>query len=291
MAGISKLDRVGPGDHVCWAFDHDGQQLPALARHIRHGLARREKVTYYTASRPVAELTTELDRHGVPVATAIATGQLQISTVADSYLSGGAFDGDVMTAAWAADVTAARAAGWAGLRAIGDMAWAARLVPGSDSLARYEATVNTVFSAGWASAVCLYDRRVFATTDLHRIYAAHPATVQDDSPEDWQPLLRIRQTTDPVGLRLSGEADASNRHALAEALLSLREQLEMKGQHGILDLTDLRFADVTAGRLLADCVNSPPGRIRLVGCSQPVARLLDAAAGLPRREVTPEGRR
>ncbi|MDG4763538.1 MEDS domain-containing protein [Solwaraspora sp. WMMD406] len=292
MAGVGTFDRVRPGDHVCWAFDSDDQQVAELARYIRLGLARREKVCYFTASRSPEELNIELAEQGVPVEPAVAAGQLVITSVADTYLAAGVFDPEAMVDAWDGELAVARAGGWSALRAIGDMAWAATCVPGGEHLAWYEATVNKVFSAGYGSALCLYDRRIFGSDDLHRVYSAHPATAQDDSGGDWRPLLRIRLNTDPVELRLRGEADASNRDALDATLRDLRHRMDSgtdNDHRATLDLTGLRFADVTAGRLLADFIGSAPDRIRLVGCSPQVARLLDLVAGRYRPQVASKG--
>jgi hypothetical protein len=50
------------------------------------------------------------------------------------------------------------------------------------------------------------------------VAAAYPGTAGLGAGGGWVPLLRIVRTTDPPGLRLSGEVDASNRHAPAAVL-------------------------------------------------------------------------
>ncbi len=56
-----------------------------------------------------------------------------------------------------------------------------------------------------------------------------------------------------------------------------------------IDVSGLRFADAAAARLVADAASGGPGRLRLVGCSRALNRLLafHGAAGKPRLTVEP----
>lgn len=102
-----------------------------------------------------------------------------------------------------------------------------------------------------------------------------PAVPAEDDP---RPLLQIRRTLDPVGVRLVGEADASNRDAVAAALAGLVEE----ASHGMpvaVDLSELRFADGATVHLLVRTALAAVGRVRLTGCSAALARLLDLISG------------
>ena len=83
------------------------------------------------------------------------------------------------------------------------------------------------------------------------------------------PLLRAVRTTDPIGLRLEGEADLSNRHALEAVTNHLIE--DAPGTLTI-DVTALRFADLAAVRIMLRMVDGRH-RLRLVGCSRSLRRL------------------
>ena len=58
----------------------------------------------------------------------------------------------------------------------------------------------------------------------------------------------MRRTSDPPGLALSGEADLSNRYALAATIAHLPEDVASEAPLAI-DLSDLTFADVGTMRL------------------------------------------
>ncbi|GAB7036447.1 MULTISPECIES: MEDS domain-containing protein [Catenuloplanes] len=261
-----------PGDHVCWTIGTDDEQLRVTARCVADGLARRHRIVYLTHSLLPQAVAAGLDARGVPVAEAVAAGQLRITSSSGGYLATGRFDAAAMPAVWAAEQAVTRAAGWAGLRAIGDMAWAASRLPGSEDLAGYEAGVNRVFAEGYAMALCLYDRRLFTAAELAPIMAAHPCTKGPGADEaEWEPALRMRISATPPRLTLRGEIDASNRHAVAAMLDTLAEDAAAAGTAAEVDLSEAAVYDVaTITRLVRD------GRrtYRLVGESPQLTKLI-----------------
>lgn len=267
MAGLPLLDRVAAGDHVCWVYDDDRTRLDAMAAYVRAGLRARERVIYY-GDEPEAVLAA-VAGGGVDVREAVAGGQLR----AESYLAAGRFDPDATIRAWRAAAADARREGHPGLRVIGDMTWAVSRVPGAERLAWYEASVNTVFAEGYLTGVCAYDRRLFDPLHLRRLICAHPGTAAGDSPYDPSISLRLRRTGDPPGVRLSGEADLSNRGALAAVV---EHAVAHAGPDRVitLDVTGLHFADMAAARILVHAASAGRGRVRLVGCSPTLIRLL-----------------
>jgi DcmR-like sensory protein len=42
------VDRLAPGDHVCWIYGRDDEYLPAIARFVAGGLKERQRVVYLT---------------------------------------------------------------------------------------------------------------------------------------------------------------------------------------------------------------------------------------------------
>ncbi|MDP9795076.1 hypothetical protein J2S43_003588 [Catenuloplanes nepalensis] len=271
------VETLQPGDHVCWAIGTDDEQLRVTARYIADGLARRHRIVYFTHSLLPQAVAAGLDARGVPVAEAVAAGQLRITSSSGGYLATGRFDAAAMPGAWAAEQEATRAAGWAGLRAIGDMAWAASRLPGSEDLAGYEARVNRVFAEGYAMALCLYDRRLFTAAELAPIIAAHPCAKGPATDEaGWEPGLRMRFTTAPPRLTLRGEIDASNRDAVAAMLDTLAEEAAAAGGTAEVDLSEAAVYDVaTITRLVRD------GRrtYRLIGESPQLTKLIGLLTG------------
>lgn len=268
MGGLPLLDQVTLGDHVCWTVDDDVIRMEAIAGFARAGLCNRERVIY-SGDQPAA-VVEALRRQGVDTGAALDDGDLIAETAESSYLSGGVFEPRATIRLWRETIAAARSAGYRGIRVLGDMTWASRRVPGTDRLPWYEAHINMVFAEGYVAGVCAYDRRRFDPLHLRRLVWAHPGSAGSQLPFDPEVSLRVRRTTEPWGLRLAGEADLSNRDALAAVV----EHLFDGGPDVTVDLSQLRFADIAAARMLVEAAASGAGRLRLTGCSPHLIRLL-----------------
>ncbi|MET0423908.1 MAG: MEDS domain-containing protein [Actinoplanes sp.] len=265
------LGRLALGDHVCWTVDDEASKLDIVATCVRDGLAGRERVLYL-GDDPAGVLDA-IEQRGVCTSAALAAGQLQAVTAEASYLAAGHFDPDASFELWTRAKRDALAAGFRGVRAIGDMNWAARGIPGAERLPDYEVRINPLFTDGRLAGVCVYDRRRFEPMWLRRVAWAHPGAAGPDLPFDPDSSLRLRRTSEPYVLWVSGEADLSNRAALAVVLDDLRAGLSVDREVTV-DLTGLRFADLAAARILVDALAGGPGRVRLTGCSAPMNRLL-----------------
>lgn len=275
------LDRLTLGDHVCWTVDDDAVRLTALAGYVRAGLKHRHQILY--RGDESAAFLTGLDRTGIDTAAALASGHLLVNTPESALVVDGVFDADQALVRCRAVAGRSRSAGYGGLRMIADMSWAAGPVPGAERLPWYEAQATAVFAEGDALALCLYDRRLFDPFALRRLAWSHPG-VMGGAPYDPGSSLRLRWTRDPFGVRLEGEADLSNRYALSAVLEHLFDR-PPTGAVATVDVTGLRFADTAVARVLIAAGSGGAGRIRLVGCSPGISRLLDlngagAAPGL-----------
>ncbi|GAA2695448.1 MEDS domain-containing protein [Actinoplanes palleronii] len=262
MAEASTLDHLSPGDHACLIFDDEPLRARSVAAYVRAGLREHHRILYH--GQRADRLPALLAEQGMDVTNALASGQLSLVEPGPAYLS---------LAAWKGEATASRAAGYRGMRGIGDMSWASRrtLV---DELFWYESRVNRIFADGYAMGVCLYDRRLFSEPELRRLTRSHPATISRNTDPERVPLLRGVRTQRPLGLRLEGEADLSNRHALRAMMEHLIEDTVMGRMPLVLDLTRLRFADSAAARILLAPAAAGTHRLRIVGLSRPVRRLL-----------------
>lgn len=273
MSGSGLLDRVAPGDHVCWIVDDDRIRADTIAGFLVAGLRARHRVVY-SGDDPESVLGALRER-GADPAGPLRSGSLVADTPEASYLSAGYFDPELVLASWRAVADQARREGYLGLRVVGDMSWARRPVPGADRLSWYEAQVNTVISDGFVAGVCAYDRRLFDPLDLREYTWTHSGTAATGMPYDPQTSLRIRRT--PAGLVLSGEADRSNRAALAAVIDQLFDgngDGVDRSRELILDVRALRFADTAVARILVQAANRGPGRLRVTGCSPALRRLL-----------------
>ncbi|MFI5934278.1 MEDS domain-containing protein [Actinoplanes sp. NPDC051494] len=274
----SLVDRLKPGDHVCWTYASDRARREVTGAYVRAGLRDHHRVVYFADGPDRDAAVAGLAADGIDVAPALRAGQLQVMTSAAAYLSRGVFDAGQTHARWNAAVRHARAEGYAGLHALGDMSWAAGAVPGADRIGWFEQQLNRVFADGYGMAVCLYDRRRCGADLLTRVARAHPYTVTA-RPPDREPLLRMVRNA--ACLRLSGEADLSNRDSLATLLGHLLEDTTTPAV--TIDLADLRFADASTCELIVDTGRSAHGRLRTRGARPQIHRLLTmvGAAAVP----------
>ncbi|MFG3436788.1 MEDS domain-containing protein [Nonomuraea sp. NPDC047897] len=274
MADPTTVDRLRPGDHVCWTFDDHERHLRALVRFLRKGLEHDQKVLYITDTFLPPAFLAAAQAYGVEVRQPLNDGQLHVTTAEESFLSDGSFEPERALKGWTAAIDQARAEGWSGLRVAADMGWTVRPLVDMGELARYEAQANQIFSAGYAMALCCYDRRLFTHAELERISAAHPGAARAGagSVEEWEPLLRIRRT--PDGVSLDGAADRTNCDALAAVLDPLAAAADDSDTPLVIDVAGLTFADVATARLLAGTVAAGRGRILLRGARPALVELL-----------------
>lgn len=288
------LDRLTIGDHVCWVVDDDHVRIRTLAAYVRAGLRDHHKIIY-CGDAPDAVLA-GIDALGVDTAAALAAGQLVAQPAAAAYVAGDAFDPAELLRGWRRTIDRARAEGYPGLRVLGDMTWASRAVPGTDRLPGYEAEINRFFVDHDVIGVCAYDKRIFDPLLLRQITWSHTGTATTGAPFDPELSLRVRRTRDPLGVRLEGEADLSNRNALRAVFTYLFEDAgasreaflgealsgeptAFPGEIGemaevTVDVGGLRFADRAAARILVQAAGSGR-RVRLTHCSPALVRLLD----------------
>lgn len=269
------LDVLAPGDHICWIVDRDTECLPTMARFVRAGLAQRQQVVCLTGPG-MPDLAGTLDERA-----AVDSGQLWLGTATDMYLPGGRFDPAAVIGSFTRHINDAVAAGYTGVRVIADMGWAGS---GSGYVPDYEERVNALFLDGRALGVCLYDRRLFGAAELHAASCAHPGTVGPERAPGWTPMLRTRRTG-PARLSLSGEADLTNRQALATVLsLVVSEAAETVE----VDVGGLSFVDAGTAALFARAARCAPAGLTFVDATPAVRQVLSltGVAALPGVSLT-----
>lgn len=96
-------------------------------------------------------------------------------TTAETYLARGRFSADAMLHRLKRFVTrAVHDEGYPGVRAVGEMSWAAEGLPGTDEVCRYESEVNRFDPAHRQVLLCLYDLSRFSADDVERALRTHP---------------------------------------------------------------------------------------------------------------------
>ena len=280
------LDRLRPGDHLCWSFREDTAFETLCAGYVSGAARDGDRVLVVTDSRTPDQVVGTLDRAGVGASRLVDDGVLVVRTTDEHYLPDGAFDPSRTTRRWRDDIGAAARDGHRGLRVLADMRWTSRTpAAGLPALVQYEAELNSVFAEGFARVICAYDGRRLDRNGFARISQAHPATMPRDADvadraDWWSPLLRAAWLdVDRRRLALAGECDLSNREAL-RALLDGLTDPETGGADPVLDVHDLTFVDVDSAAVIV-AVAARLGRLRVVGARGPVLRVL-AFAGARR---------
>lgn len=166
---------ITPGDHICAFYRGATQRDEVLVPYLREALLAGDKCICVMddpdTQRVVAPLADEFD-----VDLALSTGQFDLMRSDATYLSGGYFSIEEMLAFWERGVgRAVDRDGFGFVRAVGEMTWALRDLPGVDHLVAYEARLNEFLPRYPQVILCLYDLERFSDGQvLLELLRTHP---------------------------------------------------------------------------------------------------------------------
>ncbi|GAB2590716.1 hypothetical protein GCM10027168_24850 [Streptomyces capparidis] len=275
------------GTHTSAVFSTDEVRARTAARFLRQGLERGERVQYLSDGAHPDEVIDALTAHGLDARRARDRGQLVVATAQETFLAAPPFDPDRLIGHWHTSVVAALADGYPGLRAVEDMSWSARGLPGAERLLEYELRMHgEVLGRLPLSALCLYDRRVLRDTAVAVLEGAHPSRMRGEGEKTGTPVLSVTPLPGRPGLRMTGAANHDSRPALEAAAAAL-SRLESEG--AVLDLSGLDHIDAASlGSLAAAATRSPGSRLAVHGAPPSLVRLLELFPELTGvLEVTP----
>jgi hypothetical protein len=173
QSGLPGL-RVEPGDHICALYFGQAERDKILLPYVLAGLRAGDKCTCLLDDpdplSAIAELGSSLDIGGV-----VATGQLEAARSTSTYLHGGRFTAEQMTAHLMAVVDdATGGAGYQFARLACDLTWALTAPPGVAELIDYESEVNRYAPKYPQILLCLYDLERLGGMELVDLLRAHP---------------------------------------------------------------------------------------------------------------------
>jgi PAS domain S-box-containing protein len=178
------LARLAPHDHLCLIYETREEQFAAIVPFVRLGLERGERCIYIADDNTAQTVLDALRAGEIDVDAALASGALIIAAKQDAYLRPvGAeslrpyFDPDRMIQFLAQAVAEAKAAGFAALRATGEMTWALGGAPGAERLIEYEAKLNHFFPEHDLLAICQYNRYRFSPAVILDVIRTHPLVI------------------------------------------------------------------------------------------------------------------
>lgn len=154
--------------------------LPFLAEGIR----ARDKCLCFVDSAMSSEVLSKLALQ-VDVGPPVETGQLEVGTLADSYLRSGRFSADEMIDYWGEEAAATRRGGDFSLtQATGEMPLALNGPAERAEFLRYEARLNEVIPGYPQVILCLYDLERFGADVLMDALRTHPMVIVDGMVHD-----------------------------------------------------------------------------------------------------------
>ncbi|MGI5239267.1 MEDS domain-containing protein [Dactylosporangium sp. CA-139066] len=277
MAEPVGVERLPAGGHACLTFSDPDERLDLLAAFVGDGLERGQRVVCYTdAMTPVAFID-ELDHRSVKATVAATAGQLLVADCSTLWSGAGAGTALQMLTAITAEIDAAGAAGYRGLRVSTDMAWATRPHAAAQELLRFEEQATGWLRGGTVTTMCQYDRGTFDPVTLAFAAQVHPHTVAAQVYHD-DPLLRICRQYRPAGVRIAGELDFRHLGVLEQALA---EALRLDADPQV-NLRRVRYLDAAcaaaivraAGQLSSErvmdvpCASLPARVLRLCGAAE-----------------------
>jgi anti-anti-sigma regulatory factor len=266
----ANLADLEPGSHLCAFYDSDQQLARIASTFATWGLAAGDQMLYVAGDDDSAStmLTSLLDdAHGTQ---ALASGQLQIRSFADTY--GDVHDGDLapIEAGFRAAAEESRKSGFPALRVAAEMGDFSRFLGSPDEVLRWERRSTAMQRDLGVSSVCQYDLRHVEDRHASGIAAEHQALAPDSHEP---PLATFLADVDPWGLRVAGEVDIANRADLIRAIHS-RAEVSPRVH---LDLHGLTFTDVGTVRGLRAAAAALPHDGHLVLRRPPdlLRRILD----------------
>jgi hypothetical protein len=159
--------------HICCFYDSSAQLESVFLPYLKEGLDSDEKVVCIFPKGQHADLREKLKGRGADVAAAESSEQFKVLTEDETYIAGGSFAKNRMAGMLKDLLEDARKGSRPTVRALGEMSWALRNLPGTDELAEYECMVNELCTTYGCTLACAYDVNRFSGRVLADAFATH----------------------------------------------------------------------------------------------------------------------
>jgi hypothetical protein len=169
--GVSGIE-VHTGDHIC-AFYRGAERDQVLIPYLQAGLRSGDKCICVVDAVEPQLLLASLDDPLVD--ERLERHQLEVLASEEAYLAHGEFVSARMVQFWDDNVRSALDGGAFGfVRAVGEMTWALRDMPGVDRLVTYESELNRFLPRYPQVILCLYDIERFSGELVLDMLKTHP---------------------------------------------------------------------------------------------------------------------
>jgi MEDS: MEthanogen/methylotroph, DcmR Sensory domain len=174
-----KSERIPPGSHICQLYNKVTEIVGVTARLLEVGLASGEKCLFAGAPASVRELEQALQKSGVNVAAAQASGQLVFLSDRDPLLIGKRFDSWHLLSTHQTFIAQARRENWKACRISIDMTWLTADIATPEQILKYEAGADAIFTFQSAPIIALmhYDYSKLPGALVVEMLKLHPIAV------------------------------------------------------------------------------------------------------------------
>ena len=163
--------------HAGHIYAHRDEQVEVAASFFRASLHEQLRCVYVHDESDDARALQSLARAGLDVNWATQAAALELAGRHAFPGEPGTFDVEALFAFARVHIAQAEAAGYSGVRGVGDMGWALASDPGLERLSQYETECTGFFNANPASAICQYDRGRFDERALCDVVCEHPLLI------------------------------------------------------------------------------------------------------------------
>jgi DNA-binding winged helix-turn-helix (wHTH) protein len=171
---VARSLRLAEHMHAGHVYESRDEQLDVTVALFQASLDERLRCVYVHDQVDDAAAVQGLARAGLDASKAIEASALLLTDRSQLPSRPGELDVEGLLAFMHELVRDAAAAGYEGVRGVGDMTWTIPADPDRDRLARYESLVTDSVSSLSAAVVCQYDRSRFEDTTLFDVICTHP---------------------------------------------------------------------------------------------------------------------
>jgi hypothetical protein len=165
--------QLAPGDHVCAFYPGLAERDEILIPYLREGISAGDKCVCVVDATDTETVLAALGAQ-VDLGSCLDSQQLDLQQSQDTYLRGGSFNTEAMLEFWESSIGGALAGGFGFARAVGEMTWALRQMPGVEELVGYESRLNRYLPRYPQVVLCLYELDRFSGEVLVDILKTHP---------------------------------------------------------------------------------------------------------------------
>jgi MEDS: MEthanogen/methylotroph, DcmR Sensory domain len=169
--------QLGESRHVCAFFNSDDEEYRVLLPFIKDGFECGDKAIHVVSPDRHSDHLKRLDAAGIDAQAAQLSGQLELRTNTETYLSDGQFDQHRMLDAFEQLASDTVRAGFPRSRIVCHMDWAVEAGSHVDSLVEFESRVNEVWLRKEDAVICTYNLAKFGGDTVIDIMRTHPMII------------------------------------------------------------------------------------------------------------------